>query len=259
MKIQNIRYLAQITYFLLFFTTFFVSIRIFLILVLIATILGGPFFCGWLCPFGTMQEVIFKLSRILKLPKIKINKKIHHYAIFFRYFSLLTITIGIFYLLKIDARVHFLDVLRGDALSIFVYSILAFFIIISLFFDRLFCNYFCIQGATYGLYSALRIFRIKRNEKTCINCKLCDKNCPMNIEISTKKYVNSLQCINCFKCTSKCPKKNTLNYKLIDIKKINEIIKNPKTQTRTHNRRELAAKMNAAERGKGRWTKLEEI
>jgi polyferredoxin len=220
--------------------------------VLIATILGGPYFCGWLCPFGTIQEILYKLGRILKLPKIKINKKIHRYTILFRYFSLLTITIGLFYLLKIDARVHFLDVLRGDSLSISIYSILAFFIVISLFFDRFFCNYFCIQGARYGLYSAIRIFRIKRDEKKCINCKICDKNCPMNIEISTKKYVNSLQCINCFKCTSNCPKKNTLKYKLIEFKKINEIIKNPKTPTRAHNRQELADKMNAAKRGKGK-------
>ncbi len=226
MKIQNIRYFSQILYFLLFFTTFFVSVRIFLVLVLIATILGGPFFCGWLCPFGTIQEILFKLGRLLKIPKIKINKKIHFYAVFFRYFSLATTTISLFYLLVIDARVHFLDALRGDALSIIVYSILSFFIVLSLFFDRFFCNYFCIQGATYGLYGMFRIFRIKRNEKTCIDCKLCDKNCPMNIVISSKKYVNSLQCINCFKCTSNCPKRNTLIYKLVDFKNLKEIIKN---------------------------------
>lgn len=225
MKLQNIRYVAQILYFLLFFTTFFVSLRFFLVVLLLATILGGSFFCGWLCPFGTMQEVLFKLGSLLKFPRIVVNKKIHRYAIFFRYFSLASISLGFFYLLIFDVRVHFLDALRGDALAIMIYFILSFFIIFSLFFDRFFCNYFCIQGARYGLFGAFRIFRIKREEKNCSGCKLCDKNCPMNISISSNKFINSLQCINCFKCTSVCPKKDTLRYKLVNIKDFKEIVK----------------------------------
>ena len=56
----------------------------------------------------------------------------------------------------------------------------------------------------------LRLFSIKRNESNCVNCKKCDKVCPMNIEVSKQHVVQDGQCISCFNCIESCPQKDTL-------------------------------------------------
>jgi polyferredoxin len=229
MNIQTIRYIFQIIYLILVSITFLVSLKYFLILILISTIIGGVFFCGFLCPFGTMQELINQISRILNIPRIKIKQKYNRFLVLTRYILLILTTIGIIIIHELDVRVSFLDVLMGNSLSIISYIFIIGFIIIALFIDRPFCNYLCIEGARYGLFSTFRIFRIKRDEKTCINCKICDNNCPMNITISNKKYINNIQCINCFICVSKCPKKNALKYSLINpVKLIKSIFRKNK-------------------------------
>ena len=90
--------------------------------------------------------------------------------------------------------------------------IMGTFLVVALFFERPFCNYFCPEGIKFGLASLTRFFSIKRNSDTCIHCKCCDKACPMNIEVSKGNHVRNAQCINCFKCMAACPKQDTLTY-----------------------------------------------
>ena len=91
-----------------------------------------------------------------------------------------------------------------------IWGIVLFYGILSFFVDRPFCSYLCTEGARYGLLGKLRLFSIKRNESTCVNCKKCDKVCPMNIEVSKQNVVQDEQCISCFNCIESCPKKDTL-------------------------------------------------
>lgn len=91
-----------------------------------------------------------------------------------------------------------------------IWGIVIFYGVFSLFVDRPFCSYLCTEGARYGLLGKLRLFSIKRNESTCVNCKKCDKVCPMNIEVSTQNVIQDEQCISCFNCIESCPKKDTL-------------------------------------------------
>ncbi|MDC7223179.1 MAG: 4Fe-4S dicluster domain-containing protein, partial [Spirochaetales bacterium] len=90
--------------------------------------------------------------------------------------------------------------------------LLAVFLLLSLFTDRPYCRYFCTEGARYGALSMGRLFSIRRNTESCINCKLCDRACPMGITVSQVKHVRNGQCVNCFECIAACPKKNTLSY-----------------------------------------------
>lgn len=91
-----------------------------------------------------------------------------------------------------------------------ILGIVLFYGILSFFVDRPFCNYLCTEGARYGLLGKLRLFSIKRNQSSCVNCKKCDKVCPMNIEVSTQTIIQDEQCISCFNCIESCPKKDTL-------------------------------------------------
>ena len=78
--------------------------------------------------------------------------------------------------------------------------------------ERPFCKYACPYGAVLGVFNLFRIVKIRRNPSTCIDCKACDKACPMNIPVSTGGAVRNHQCIACLKCTSEqaCPVKNTV-------------------------------------------------
>lgn len=60
--------------------------------------------------------------------------------------------------------------------------------------------------------------KLKRNENTCINCKACDRVCPMNINVSTSKVVSNHQCISCLLCTDEmaCPVSNSLNFSVLE-------------------------------------------
>ena len=54
--------------------------------------------------------------------------------------------------------------------------------------------------------------RVVRNTSTCIDCKICDRKCPMNIEVSTTTTVNHIDCHLCGECITHCPKKETLTF-----------------------------------------------
>lgn len=111
-------------------------------------------------------------------------------------------------------------ILGGDITNIMIsisFIIMAGFLVISMLFERPFCNYVCTEGIKFGFASFTRIFTIKRNSESCINCKKCDKACSMNISISNKNSIRNAQCINCFERISACPIKDTLSYGKIKI------------------------------------------
>jgi polyferredoxin len=73
-----------------------------------------------------------------------------------------------------------------------------------------------MKGAADGLMSIVRPISIKRNNKTCIHCRLCDKVCPMNVQVENTAFVRHPNCINCMKCLSVCPK-NCIKFGLMNI------------------------------------------
>jgi polyferredoxin len=169
-------------------------------------LLVGVFFCGWLCPFGALQDWIALLARFLKLPKLRIPQKAQKYLQLSRYvfYALSTISISF---VALNARGSFNHRLFEGGLSTAGSWCLGFFIFVALFIDRPFCNYFCTKGAFYGLFSVLRIFGIKKNENKCVHCHRCSQKCPMNIDVEKIRFVRHPNCINCLKCFSACPKK----------------------------------------------------
>lgn len=179
---------------------------------LLTILFVGVFFCGWICPFGTIQDWLNKVAEKLRLPQYQVPTKYQQYLQLSRYFIYVLGTLGISYAL-INARSSFNHKLFTNTLSLGAGIFLALFLIASLFIKRPFCNYFCAKGAAYGLLGILRIVGIKRDNDKCIHCKLCDKNCPMNIQIESTDFVRHPNCINCMTCVSVCPKK-CIKYRL---------------------------------------------
>lgn len=187
----------------------------------------GPIFCGWICPFGSFQEWIGKLGK--KIFKNKYNRiipsKIDSYLRYLRYLVL----IWVLYMTAISGQIIFQNIdpyyslfnFWTGEIAITGFIVLGVSIILSIFVERPWCKYVCPYGAVLGITNSFRIFKIRRNKAKCINCKVCDQVCPMNIEVSESIVIRNHQCISCLKCTSEqsCPIDDTV---IVSIKGGNE-------------------------------------
>lgn len=195
---------------------------ILMVLMFILAVGFGPLFCGWICPFGTLQEIISKIGK--RVFKRKHNNfipyKYDRYLRFLRYIVLIRVV----YMTTITGDIIFSQADPYYALfnfwtnevSMLSILILMAIILTSLFIERPWCKYACPYGAVLGLTNLFRIFKIRRNPNTCLNCSACDKICPMNIKVSKEENVRNHQCISCMRCTSEeaCSVKHTVSMSL---------------------------------------------
>ena len=182
------------------------------------SILFGPVICGWICPFGSVQEFLGSVGR--KIWKKRYNtfvpKKIDRVLRYLRY----VVLAWVLYMTAIVGKLIFQDYdpyftlfnFWSDEITLAGIAILAIVVVLSLFVERPFCKYACPYGAFQGIFNLFRIFGIKRKASTCISCGACDRACPMNIEVSSAGTVRDHQCITCLKCTSEaaCPVGDTV-------------------------------------------------
>lgn len=182
----------------------------------------GPLICGWVCPFGTFQELLGKLGK--KIFKNRYNNMIpsviDKYLRYIRYIILILVV----YNTATTAKLMFQNIDPYYALfnfwtnevAITAYIVLAATILLSLIIERPWCKYACPYGAFLGIFNLFRVFKIKRKASTCVNCKACDRACPMNIKVSETNVVKNHQCISCMKCTSEsaCPINDTVNFRV---------------------------------------------
>lgn len=182
-------------------------------------IIVGRFFCGWICMLGFLQEIFGKIGRKLFGKRFVIPVKADRYFRFLKYivfFAVVYLTwkIGDLIIRPYDpfaAWAHLPSGLEVFEDFLIGFIILAGSLLLSMFLDRFFCKYLCPLGGFLGILHRIGLYKIKRDESTCIDCKKCDDVCPVNIEVSTSERVASSECINCMQCVSYCPtKKDTL-------------------------------------------------
>lgn len=186
-------------------------------LVLLAiTLLGGAFYCGWLCPFGLVQDLVSGVGRRLGVRKRKVTPALHNALIYGRYIlavaAALWVADIVFTFLGVEPYGSMLGILAGHMPSTAALAVLAFFTIVSIFYERAFCRYLCPEGAKFGAISLARMVTVRRNPHTCVKCGKCDRACPMQINVSKVENLRSPQCINCMECVATCPIKGALSY-----------------------------------------------
>jgi len=193
------------------------------LLISISTMFIGRKFCGYVCPIGTVQELLFKL----RSKKYRLKKRVPFFYekkfVKIKYFILL-ITALLVIIAKSPLYMNFCPVLTIARFpNIVVQGLILLFIIVagSLLTERFWCRFLCPMAALMNVFQKIgKLFGFKRllvnrNLESCIDCCICSNNCSMNINILNTEIVDNVDCIHCLICVGKCPRKNTLNEKMV--------------------------------------------
>ncbi len=189
-------------------------------ILLLYSLMFGRLICGWLCPFGLIQELLHKIPT----PKLK-KGKVTRILSYLKYVILVVFVfiIPIAYAFKDTPFPAFCKFicpagtiegglgLLANKVNASYFSMLGpiftwkFLVMVSIvvscvFIFRMFCRFICPLGALYGLFNKISVFGVKVDSSKCINCNLCVKKCQMDI-----KHVGDQECISCGECIPVCP------------------------------------------------------
>jgi len=164
----------------------------------------GPF-CGWLCPFGALQELTNNIAQWLKVPQITVPWGLHErlwpikYIIFLGLFGLSLYNVA---LAEVFAEVEpfktaiILKFVRDWPFVIYALTLLS----VGLFIERFFCRYLCPLGAALAIPGRIRMFEwLKRWPECGSPCQRCAKECPVQ-SIHPEGQINVNECIYCMHC-----------------------------------------------------------
>ena len=192
-------------------------------LTVLFAIIAGRLFCGYMCPFGFFQDLLFKIP-VKKVPVVQRLAKIFSYlkyvvlAVFVfllpfamkdsfgftdPYFCKYLCPSGTLFaalpLMAVNAS------LRAAAGILFANKIFISLVVVSLsiVLYRPFCRFLCPLGALLGIFNPISLYGLTIDRNKCVKCKVCQKTCKFNIP--TYEKPNSPECIRCNDCVHACP------------------------------------------------------
>lgn len=198
-----------------------VSYYVFGVLLLFG-VLFGRLICGFLCPFGFVQDLLHKI----RTPKATMPRRLDQTLRWGKYAALAAVLIlpavltdafgigdpvfckyicpagtlqgGIPLLLANES-------LRSAAGFLFSWKmgILVLVLVGSVLLYRPFCKYLCPLGAFYGLLNRFSVYQMRVDEHACVHCGKCEKACKMGVNVV--QNINSAECIRCGLCKEVCP------------------------------------------------------
>lgn len=185
--------------------------------------LMGRFVCGWLCPFGLIQDLLHKIPFPKKMKTFRGDKLLRKlkYIILIVFVILLPLFLvdmlgqGAPWFCKLICPVGTLEggiplVLLNSAmrktigwLYTWKMALLTAILVLSIVIYRPFCKYLCPLGGIYSVFNPISVFRYRVKQETCVGCGACTAACDMGCD--PVKNANDLECIRCGKCKKACP------------------------------------------------------
>ena len=189
-------------------------------MVLLLGIILGRLLCGWVCPFGFLQDLLHKIPS----PKFRLPA----WSSGLKYVVLVFLVLGFPYVLGEHTRYSFCRVCPAAALQVALpdwvragfpvetvafwmrISILAGVIALAVACSRSFCKALCPIGAILGPLNYLSFWRVKTPPENCLSCRKCDRVCAMDGAPSRRiargiPPSRSQDCILCYECRDACP------------------------------------------------------
>lgn len=196
------------------------ALVIFLAIVLMS-LLAKKSFCSWICPVGTLSEVLHKLGARLLGRNFKVWRPLDLLLQGIKYLLLLFFVKIILLDMPGYAVAAFLDtpywaVSDVKMLRFFTHisatavTVLVVLAVLSLLYRNAWCRYLCPYGALLGIASLFSPFKIRRNVEACSDCRQCSQACPSGISVHAKTTVVSPECTGCLSCVAACPQREVL-------------------------------------------------
>ena len=185
--------------------------------------LGGRFVCGWLCPFGLVQELLHKIPfprKLRRLPGDRVLKGLR-YVLLAVFVILLPLVVVDFVgqgkpwfcsyicpsgtLMGGIPLVVLNEGLRRSLGWLYAWKmgLLLAVVVLSVVVYRPFCRYACPLGAVYGLFHPIALYRFQLDADKCTHCGACQAACKLDVPVW--QHPNSTQCIRCGDCLKACP------------------------------------------------------
>ncbi len=180
-------------------------------------------FCGQICAFGGLQEFLGNLGRKIFKKRRQMPVKLDRILRYLKYVVLI-VTAGMAWITAelwiipydpFNALGHLADFNSLITTYLIGFIVLIITLLGSLVYERFFCKYLCPAGALYGIIGKISPYAVRRNDDKCIKCSLCNKACPVNVDVMGAKAkngkVSDIECINCNECVHVCPIKGALS------------------------------------------------
>ncbi len=164
----------------------------------------GPY-CGWLCPFGALQELLNRIAKKIKIKQVKVPWHIHERVWSFKYLIFLGLFGLSLYSLEWAERLAEIEPFKTTIILKFVrewpYLLFALAVLIpGLFIERFYCRYLCPLGAALAIPGRLRMFAWLKRYKECGSpCQRCSKECMVQA-IHPEGNINVNECLYCLHC-----------------------------------------------------------
>lgn len=189
----------------------------------------GRLWCGFVCPFGLIQDLL----GMIPARRIKIAPKVDKPLRYLKYAVLLILVVLLPLLAKnqygiadawfckyicpagtLEGGIPLMLAdrqLRSLAGALFSWKMLILIVVLigAVLIPRFFCRYLCPLGALYGLFNRYSFYQLNLDQSRCTGCHTCTQVCPMAVEIPTAGdklvQISSTECIRCGRCKAACP------------------------------------------------------
>lgn len=166
---------------------------------------GRGLFCGWLCPFGALQEMVAWLGQKLRLRQIRVPERWHRRLILIKYPVLLGLVGTAFYSLTLAEQLAEVEPFKTSITLVFwrYWPFVAYAIgllVIGMFIHKFYCRYLCPLGAGLAVLGRFRLFNwLDRIDRCGSPCQHCKNECGINA-IRKNGQIDYDECIQCLEC-----------------------------------------------------------
>jgi polyferredoxin len=181
----------------------------------VLTLLFSRGFCGWICPFGSVQEWLGLIGKKLFGKRYNPAGAWDRRLRYLKYVLLVVIIamtwrLGTPVFRDYDPFLAFFHLGKGRSELPWAYAILGVVLVGSLWIERFFCKYACPLGAVLGILAKIGLTKVQRDAADCKECNLCQKKCHAHVDFLSVTTMRDAECNQCLDCVVDCPRPNVL-------------------------------------------------